>query len=197
MNKNGIATIGTMLTLLLVMPFAGSAIISLSTANQIYETSKDVPKKDVALVLGAAAYPTRLSDILEDRVDTAVELYKAGKVDRLVMSGAPNEVEGMKGYAMSRKIPEEDITEDPNGLNTLASIRNSVKMNASIVIVTQRFHLPRALFIANTLGIDAKGLTADKAEYTKIFDFKSREILATSKTIFDIYFVRKVIDINK
>ena len=187
MNKKGLATIGTILVMLLAMPFAGSAIIGMQTAEQIYETVEEVPQKEVALVLGAAAYPSGLSDILADRVDTAIELYKAEKVSKLVMTGAPNEVEGMKAYALGRGIPEKDIAQDPNGLSTLASVRNSADLNASMVIVTQHYHLPRALFIANSLEIDAIGMTADKQEYIKIFDFKSREILATSKAIFDIY----------
>ena len=187
MNKKGIATIGLIITILFSLPFASSAIVKMQTADQIYETVEAVPQKRVALVLGAAAYPSGLSDILADRVDTAIDLYQADKVEKLVMSGAQNEVDGMKAHAMGKNVPEADIISDPNGLNTLASVRNATGLKASMVIVTQQYHLPRALFIAGAEGIEAIGLIADRHEYLKIFEFKKRELLATSKAIFDIF----------
>lgn len=185
--KKGFVSIGTVLILLLATPFAGTAIIGMQTADQIYETVEEVPQKELGLVLGAAAYGSRLSDILRDRVDTAIELYKAEKISVLVMSGSPNEVEAMKNYAIEHQVPEKAVIDDVTGLNTMASIRNIAELKRSIIIVTQKYHLPRALFIANTLGIDAVGMTADKQIYIKIFQFKTRELLATSKAILDIF----------
>ena len=152
-----------------------------------YEKADEIPQKEIGLVLGAAAYPSRLSDILRDRMDTAIELFEAGKISMMVMSGAPNEAEAMKDYAIEHKIPETALTTDETGLNTMASIRNIAGLNRSVIIVTQQFHLPRALFIANTMGIDAVGMIADKTDYIKIFEFKTRELLATSKAILDIF----------
>ncbi|MBU0706173.1 YdcF family protein [Patescibacteria group bacterium] len=187
--RKGFVSIGTVLILMLATPFLGTAIIGMQTADQIYKTTKEIPQKEVALVLGAAAYPSRLSDVLKDRVDTAIELYEAEKISALVMSGAPNEVEAMKDYAIGQNIPEEAITEDITGLNTMASVKNFAELNRSVIIVTQKYHLPRALFIANALGIDAIGMAADRSEYTKIFEFKKRELLATSKAILDLFFL--------
>jgi SanA protein len=187
MNKKGLITIGTLLVMMLATPFMGSAIIGVQTADQIFETVEETPQKELGLVLGAAAYGNRLSDILRDRVDTAIELYKAEKISVLVMSGAQNEVAAMRKYAISNNIPEEAVVEDGVGLNTMASVRNIAELNRSITIVTQKYHLPRALFIANTLGIDAVGMTADKQPYLKIAEFKKREVLATSKAILDIF----------
>jgi len=188
MNRRGIITIGTIIFLMLGTPFLGSAFVSVQTADQIYENIEEIPQKELGLVLGAAAYGDRLSDVLRDRVDTAIELYEAEKIGILVMSGAQNEVEAMEKYAFEAGIPEEFIKTDPKGLNTLASVQNIAALGESISIVTQRFHLPRALFIANTAGIDAVGMVADKSKYEKIFDFKTREILATSKAIFDLFY---------
>ena len=185
--RRGFITVTAAITLLLATPFAGTAIIGMQTADQIYENVEEVPQKELGLVLGAAAYGNRLSDILRDRVDTAIELYEVGKISVVVMSGAPNEVEAMKNYAIEHEIPEEAITEDSTGLNTMASVRNIAELKRSIIIVTQKYHLPRALFIANTLGIDALGITADKTVYIKILEFKARELLATSKAILDIF----------
>ncbi len=175
------------MALFLATPFLSSAIIDVQTADQIYETVEDAPQKELGLVLGAAAYGNRLSDILRDRVDTAIELYKAEKISVLVMSGAQNEVEAMKNYAIEHNVPQEAITMDATGLNTMASVNNIAELERSIIVVTQKYHLPRALFIANTLGIDAVGITADKSQYIKIFEFKTRELLATSKAILDIF----------
>jgi SanA protein len=183
--KNGFVTVGLMIMMLLSMPFASNLIIRAQTADQIYEQVSDVPQKEYALVLGAAAYGDKLSDILKDRVDTAIELYNAKITPNLIMSGASNETAAMKNYAVEKGIPEEAILEDPTGVNTLASIKN-ISADKSIVIVSQKYHLPRALFLADHFGLDAVGITADKHEYIKIFEFKKRELLATTKAVMDV-----------
>jgi SanA protein len=187
MNKKGLITIGTLLVMMLATPFLGSSLISVQTADQIYEKVEEIPQKELGLVLGAAVYGSRLSDVLRDRVDTAIELYEAEKISALVMSGALNEVEAMKSYAIENRIPAKAVIEDITGINTMASVKSIAELDRSVAIVTQKYHLPRAIFIANTLGIDAVGMSADKHEYIKIFEFKSREILATSKAILDIF----------
>ena len=187
--QKGFATVGAMLILFLSLPFASSVYIQQSTADRIYKTVEEVPNKNVALVLGAAAYPAYLSDVLVDRMETAIELYKAEKVQKLILSGAPNEVEGMKKYALEREVEENDLIEDPEGLNTLASLRNASDIS-ELIIVTQAFHLPRALFIARHVGTDAIGVTSDRRTYIKIFDFKKREILATSKAMIDLFILK-------
>ena len=178
---------GALVALLLSFPFAASLFMRQTTQSFIYSSVSDVPAQEAALVLGAAAYPTRLSDILQDRVDTAIELYKAGKAKILIMSGAPNEVEKMAEYALKQGVKEEDVKQDPKGLNTLASVENAAKDHKALVIVTQNFHLPRAIFIARQLGIEAIGLSADKHEYLKLFDFERRELLASTKAMIDLF----------
>lgn len=187
MNKKGLITIGTLLIVMLSTPFLGTGMVGILTADQIYQNSEEIPQKELGLVLGAAAYGDRLSDVLRDRVDTAVELYKAEKISILIMSGAQNEVEAMQKHAVNSGIPAENITMDAHGLNTLASVQNIAELERSVTIITQHYHLPRAIFVANASGIDAIGMVADKSEYVKIFEFKKREILATSKAIFDVY----------
>lgn len=187
--KKGFVSIGAVLILMLATPFLGSAIIGFQASDQIYESIEEIPAKDMALVLGAAAYPSRLSDVLKDRVDTAIELYEDKKVGTLLMSGSENEVQAMKAYALENGVPEEVVAEDSNGLNTMASVQNASKLNKSLIIVTQAFHLPRALFIANVQGLDAIGMVADRHVYIKIVEFEAREILATSKAILDIFFL--------
>lgn len=190
MNKKGIITIGILLTGFLTLPFSSYALIKLTTASQIFEKIKDIPVQDRALVLGAAAYPSRLSDILQDRVNTVVELYKAGKINEIIMSGGKDESAAMKGEAMRQGVPGEKIMEDPNGLNTMASFQNVEDTEKSLIIVTQKYHLPRSLFIAGSKGIEAVGMIADKQPYLDIEEYKKRELWATSKAVYDVYFGR-------
>jgi len=173
------------LMLMICLPFASSIWMRQRTEGLIYQTAEEAPEKNVALVLGAAAYPSRLSDILQDRMDTAIELLKSEKVQKLILSGAPNEAEGMKKYAIKNGVAENDIIEDTKGLSTLESIQNA-ENTKEMIIVTQLFHMPRALFIAHHFGINAVGVTSDKRTYIKIFDFKEREILASSKAMVDL-----------
>jgi len=190
MNKKGLITVATLLFLSLASPFAGTAIIRLQTADQIYNTVDQIPQKEIALVLGAAVHGDKLSDILRDRVETAIELYKAEKISALIMSGGPHEAIAMKKYAVNEGIPEDSVIEDSTGLNTLASIKSASELERSMIIVTQEYHLPRALFIANTLGLDATGIIADKIPYLRINDFKQREIWATSKAVLDLFILK-------
>ncbi len=190
MKNKGFITISLALIMLFSMPFASSAVIRMQTADQIYENMEEIPQKEIGLVLGAAVYGDRLSDILRDRMDTAIELFEAEKISLIIVSGAQYESEAMKHYAAERGIPSDSVVEDPGGVNTLASIHNISKLNRSVIIITQKFHLPRALFIANHLDIDAVGMASDKHEYIKIFDFKKRELLATTKAIFDLFLLK-------
>lgn len=185
LSKKGFTTIGTLLAMMLSMPIISSVLMKQRTADLIYTNIEEVEEKNVALVLGAAAYPNGLSDILRDRMDSAIELYNAEKVQKLIMSGAPNEVEKMVEYALENGVEENDLIEDVKGLNTFASIQNASQIS-EIIIITQRYHLPRALFLANYFGIDAIGFASDKSTYEKMFEFKKREIFASSKTMWYI-----------
>lgn len=197
LHKKGFVTAGTLAVLLLSFPFAASLFMRQGAQPFLYASASSTPARETALVLGAAAYPSRLSDILQDRMDTAIELLKAGKIKTLLLSGAPNEVEKMAEYALDQGLKADDLEQDPEGLNTLASVQNAAKNHKSLTIVTQNFHLPRAIFMARQLEIDAVGVSADRHEYTKIFDFKKRELLASSKAILDLYWPLDSIAVTK
>ncbi len=192
MSKKGIVTIGLVIGLFLASPFVGSAVINIQAADEIYKVAEQAPEREVALVLGAAVYNTRLSDILRDRVDTAIELYEAKKVNQLYMSGSAGESKAMKSYAVDQGVEADDVIEDPIGLNTMASVKNIATDFSSVSIVTQRYHLPRALFIARSQGLDAIGVSSDKRAYLKIFEFKKRELLATTKAILEVFLKREI-----
>jgi SanA protein len=185
--KKGFATVGLIIIMLLSMPFAASIIVGIQAADEMYENIDEAPVTDIGLILGAAAYGNNLSDILKDRMDTGIELYNKSKVSSLILSGAENEVSAMKKYALEQGIPESAIAEDPAGLNTMASTQNIKAEGKKITVITQKYHLPRALFIANHYDIDAVGVEADRHEYVKIVEFKKREIMATTKAMLDMF----------
>lgn len=184
--KKGFVTISILAAMVISMPFASSLVIKAQTYNDIYEITDEIPQKEVGLVLGAAAYGDRLSDILRDRVDTAIDLYNTEKISAMIMSGSADETRAMKKYAINLGIPEAAVIEDPAGLNTLASVKNISNLERSVIIITQKYHLPRALFMADHLKVDAIGVISDRHTYIKISEFKAREILATTKAMLDL-----------
>jgi SanA protein len=144
------------------------------TENMIFTKTEDVPTKQAALVLGARVYSDeRPSPILEDRLATALELYQAKKVQKLLVSGDHgranyDEVRAMRNYFTEHGVPAADIFMDHAGFDTYDSVYRArdVFQAKSLIIVTQEFHLPRALYIAKRLGVDAAGIVADRREYT-------------------------------
>lgn len=140
---------------------------------RIYRNIGDVPQCEAALVLGARVYSSgRLSAMLEDRVFSAVQLYKAGKVKKLLLSGDNStrncdEVTAMRRRAIELGAKSDDVVRDFAGFRTYDSIYRARELwdLRSMVIVTQQFHLPRALYIADALGIDATGYVADRRAY--------------------------------
>lgn len=159
-------------------------------------TPEEVRSERVAIVFGARIYASgRLSAMLSDRVDTAIDLYKAGKVEKLLMSGDNqyanyDEPGAMMAYAIARGVPAEDIQPDYGGRRTYDTCyrAKAVFQVDSAILVTQRFHLPRALFLCDQLGIDAVGVAADRRAYDarSIAYSESREIPALFAALIDV-----------
>lgn len=162
--------------------------------NRVYRHIADVPPRRVALVFGAGVWPGgTLSHILADRVDTAVDLYHAGKVQKLLMSGDNrfinyNEPQHMKEYALARGVPEEDIVLDYAGRRTYDSCYRARAIFGvqEVTLVTQDYHIDRALFICNNLGVDAIGVVADRRTYVKGWQYWLREIPALILAWWDV-----------
>jgi SanA protein len=161
--------------------------------KRIY-TVQSVPARRVAIVFGAGIWRDgSLSDILADRVDTAVELYRLGKVRKLLMTGDNrfvdyNEPGRMRDYAVARGVPSTDIVLDYAGRSTYDSCyRASYIFGVTdAILVTQAYHLDRALFTANHLGIDAIGVGADRHDYVYLRQYWWRELLATSLAFWEV-----------
>lgn len=156
----------------------------------------EVPSERVAIVFGARVYNDgRLSTMLQDRVETAVQLYHAGKVQKILVSGDNrfedyDEPGRMMDYAISRGVPTEDIQPDYAGRRTYDTCyrAKAVFQLNSAVLVTQEFHLPRALFTCRNLGIQAVGVSADLRAYHPMSMRWStaREFLATLRALVDV-----------
>jgi vancomycin permeability regulator SanA len=146
---------------------------------------------DCILVLGAGVYGNKYpSAMLEDRLAEGISLYQLGVSDRLLMSGDNsrvnyNEVKVMKDYAIKSGVPSEHIFQDHAGFSTYESMYRARDVFAAkkIVIVTQEYHMYRALYIARSLGLDAYGVVSDPRPYAGQAVRECREILARSKDV--------------
>lgn len=167
-------------------------------ANQYIVSVEDAPETEAALVLGALVYNNgRVSDILADRLDIGIELYKNDKVAKLLLSGDHgqknyDEVNAMKTYAASNKVIIEDIFMDHAGFNTYESMYRAKDVFGAkkIIIVTQKYHLSRAVYIARKLGLQAYGVSSDKHYYPKMSQYKMRESLARCKDYVLVNFIK-------
>ena len=178
----------------IAFPIAWRAWVDWRYAPSIY-APEDAPTARVALVLGARVYPSgRLSAMLRDRVDTAVALYQAGKVDKLVMSGARgadyDEPGSMMARAVELGVPAADIQADYGGLRTYDSCYRAkeIFLIEDAIVVTQQFHLPRALFLCESLGVHVAGVVADQRTYSarSIAWSELREVPATFLALADV-----------
>jgi SanA protein len=163
-------------------------------------TDQHAPPKPAAIVYGAGLNRDGSPGaVLRDRVATAADLYFLGKVDKLLMSGDNrfvdyNEPGAMGRYAMSLGIPEEDIVLDFAGRRTYDTCYRALHIFGvtEAILVTQRFHLPRALYLCNALGIEAVGVSADRNQYRRgpYLYWNLREILATTNALWEVNFAR-------
>jgi len=164
-----------------------------STAGDIFEVGGRPMRADYdcILVLGAGLRPDGTpSDMLKDRLITAIELYEAGFSDLILLSGDCSgadydEVSAMRAYCLSNGIPEEAIVCDNFGFSTYESVCNANENGYErVIIVTQKYHLYRALYIAGEMNIDAVGVSADVRSYRGQTMRDLREIAARVKDFF-------------
>lgn len=163
----------------------------------MYNDSIDAQEAEAALIPGAAVFPSgALSPIFLDRVDAALSLYEAKKVKKILVSGdnstvTHNEVNPVRLYLLDHGVLDQDIFLDHAGFDTYSSMYRARDIFGvtSMLITTQSFHLPRAVFIARTLGVDARGMRADVG--TVLFRNYLREILANEKAVLNLFFHTK------
>lgn len=179
--------------------FAGASALAISDAVQRKTASRittieslyDAGERfDVILVLGCAVRSDGTpSAMLEDRIKTSVVAYQSGLADVIMMSGdrheGYDEVGAMEREATEQGIPADRILLDPQGYSTYESVFNLLEEHKDkrILIVTQEYHLYRALYIAQKLGIEAYGISADLRPYRKQLLYDLREVIARLKDV--------------
>ena len=177
----------------LIVPRLITTIYSMSRIHNV----NNAPAERAAIVFGAGLSRSgRPTPILRDRLQTAAELYFAGKVEKLLMSGgewsyARNEPEAMREYAVSLGVPAEAIVLDHGGFRTYDTCYRAKAVFGldSALLVTQGFHLPRALFVCNALGLKARGVQAANRRYWPVMSliWNVREQFATVAALVDLY----------
>ena len=179
----------------LLVLFVPRLVTGLYARGKIY-TQSEVPARRVAIVFGAGLWrngsPT---PVLEDRVTAAANLYFAGKVEKLLMSGdnrfvSYNEPEAMRQLALKLGVPYDAIVLDYAGrrsYDTCYRARAIFQVDQAI-LVTQAFHMPRVIYTCNSLGVDAVGVESDLRIYRKssVLYWNARELLATAAAIWDV-----------
>lgn len=162
--------------------------------ERVFRVIEDVPNAPVALIFGAGLkIDGTPSDALADRVLQGVDLYRMGKVRKLLMTGDNgseryNEVVAMKTLAEAEGVPEEVIVLDYAGFRTYDSCYRARDVFGlwQVVAVSQEFHLPRILYTCNRLGIDTVGYVADRREYIKAQFWQYREFAAQIKAWLEV-----------
>lgn len=177
----------------------GIAAVSLSvymvkaTEKNIFtaDTFKNDEKADCILILGAGVKDGKPKPMLRDRLLTGIELYKSGAAEKIIMSGDHgradyDEVNVMRAFALEQGVSAEDIFLDHAGFSTYDSVYRAKNIFGAenIIIVSQKYHLYRALYIAKELGVKSAGVSADLNPYSGQLKRDIREIIARDKDFF-------------
>lgn len=164
--------------------------------SKIYSNKDTVPETRVAIVFGAGldSTATEPSDVLRDRIMSAVELYKAGKVKKILMSGDNrysdyNEPQVMINTAKENGVSMFDMQADYAGRRTYDTCYRAKAIFGidKAILITQDYHLTRALYTCNVLGIDVIGYVADKSQYQNLNFYATRDYFAIVKAYWDLY----------
>lgn len=184
-----------LVSLVLIMILGCGTILIINNNVESVGTSyilsaNDVPKADAILVLGAYVFPSgTVSTMLNDRLTVGYELYEQGKAPKLLVSGDHgqkdyDEVNSMKNFLKDKGVPSQNVFMDHAGFSTYESVyraRDIFKVK-KVIIVTQEYHLKRAVFVARELGLEAYGVASDRRDYGQAMTmYNLREIAARNK----------------
>jgi len=173
---------------------AADIYVAFAGREGMYAKIDDLPRAQAVLVLGAAVYRNgEMSPVFHDRAATALEIYRSGKADKILVSGDHSrgnydEVNAGKKFFLNNGVAGKDIFVDYAGFDTYSSVYRAKEIFQvdSMIISTQDFHLPRALYLAHSLGIEACGMSADKNNYDLGFRNVLRENSARIKAFWDV-----------
>lgn len=176
-----------MLVVMMLVPL----IMRFAVKKAVFDAPDNVPQTRAALVLGASVVRGKPSPVLEERAHTAVALYMMGKVSKILVTGdngalTHDEVTPVRKYLIDAGVRPEDIFLDHAGFDTYSSMYRArdVFQADSLTIVTQDFHMPRAVYVARRLGINAYGVVPLRGQ-GNVYDYV-REIPASVKALYDL-----------
>ncbi len=197
-KKKALLIAAAAVVLLALLLGLGPDLLILGTGRRYIVSPEEAAglEADCILVLGAGLMPDGSPSLmLGERIQTGVDLYQAGVAPKLLMSGDHSrddhdEVNAMKDAAMARGVPSEDVFMDHAGFSTYDSFYRARDIFGvkKTVIVTQAYHLPRALWIARRMGLEAVGVACDTRRYPGQLYRDIREILARDKDFFKCIF---------
>lgn len=189
----------TFLIVFLIVFFllGGFRVAMLLISEPLIKSYEDIQAMPVVMVPGAGLLRDGTpSSPLRDRLDAAAQLYRDGKVQKILLTGDNrfvnyNEPGAMRNYLIQAGIPEEDLVLDYAGRRTYDSCYRAKAIFGldEIIIVTQPYHLPRAVFLCDKLGLETQGLPIEQSEYirSRFLFWNFREIFATLAAYWDIY----------
>jgi SanA protein len=198
--KKILLILGIVIAIFILIFIGINIYVVTSTKKSIITVSKAKELNDIdcILVLGAGVWGDKPSPMLEDRLIQGIELYKNNVSNKIIMSGDHgseeyDEVNIMKQFAIGREVASEDIFMDHAGFSSYESLYRAKEIFKvkKIIIVTQEYHLYRALYIAKQLGIEAYGVSADPRQYAGQFSREIREIFARDKDFIKCIFKPK------
>lgn len=169
--------------------FGINQYVKVVASKNITEDIQGMENADAILVLGCQVKEDgTLSLMLQDRIDKAIELYQVGASNKIIVSGDHgtkeyDEVNAMKNYLIEKGIPSENIFMDHAGFSTYESLYRAqyIFKAEKVIVVTQEYHLYRAVYIGNKLGLETYGVPAEKKSYYGQTSREIREILARNK----------------
>ena len=192
-GKRILIFIGIMIIAGIVAVAGINIFVMATTSGRMLSVEEATKKEDVdcIIVLGAAVKPDGSPSLmLRDRLEKAVELYEAGVSDKIIVSGDHreddyDEVNTMKQFLIAAGIPSEDIFMDHGGLSTYDTMYRAVNIFGveKAVVVTQKYHMYRSLYVAKSMGIDAYGVNAEEIDYNGQTKRDIREVLARIKDV--------------
>lgn len=189
--------LGCAVALALAVVVVANVVTVAATRGQVHTVAQLADElagepADAVVVLGASVYADgRPSDILADRLEVAADLYKAGAVRAIICSGDNrsshyDESDAMKAYCVALGVPSEDVYVDHAGITTYDSLYRARHVFGAerIVVATQAYHLYRAMFAGDCLGMEVWGVATDKGAYDNQARYSMREVVARTKDFF-------------
>ncbi|MDF2475175.1 MAG: hypothetical protein K0S24_658 [Sphingobacterium sp.] len=178
--------------------------VTAKTEKEIFTELKDVPKTKVVIIFGAGISGDQPSRYLKDRLDAGILLYKSNKVDKILLSGDNgrneyDELTVMKLYCQKNGVDTTKIYIDYAGFDSYSTMyraKHIFKVDTAI-LVSQKYHLNRCIYLGDQLGIESSGYSADRGIYPGYNYYSFREKLSVTKSVLDIIRNRKPIYLGK